>query len=505
MTGRADGASNARYDAALSDLVNSAFASRLFAQDDALWGASHSAEAAIRLGWVDPFSDAPQIINEANKLHEQLAAKQIDRIVLCGMGGSSLAAEVIANFHHRELIVLDSTHPSEVFRALNGPLSRTAVLVSSKSGETIETVSHAKAFAEAFAAQGLNPVERIIFITDPGSPFTSHNADGYQVFLANPHIGGRYSALTAFGLIPAVIAGVDVTNMLAEAAETVSVLRNDSYENPAFQLAAAIYSAFPQRFVLCMHEDASANLGLSTWISQLVAESTGKDASGVLPIEAAGCAVKHASPNATAIMLAQPESPHNVTVELGQSITVTASLGAQFLLWEVATVALSRLIGVTPFDQPDVESSKQAARSALAEGALGVISDDDLGDASSLLTELHGLVTPNSYISIQAYLDRQSSAAERAYQLLEQLTTEFEVPVSLDWGPRYLHSVGQFHKGGTPNGIFVQLVDDGHQDVAIPHTQSSFRILLLSQASGDRQVLLSRGRPVIRRVIRLTP
>lgn len=475
------------YEALIDTLVSSRFASRLFAQDSSLWGDGAAAEAAVRLGWTDFEREALKTISHAAAFRDELAGQGITHFVLCGMGGSSLAPMVIAP----NLQVLDSTHPDAIRAAISGDLSRTAVIVSSKSGTTIETLSHRAAFEQAFASQNLDPAKRIIVITDPDSELHQvAERTGMQYFLADPHTGGRFSALTAFGLVPSVLAGADGLKLVREAAAVRAVLSADSADNPALVLAAAIAAGLPQQFVLELHGDASLSETFGLWIEQLIAESTGKSGKGILPISyppgregAAGFSEVAERVHLTA--------DHSVP---SAGIAVAGTLGEQFLLWEVATAALGMLLEVDPFTQPDVESAKQAARQMI--GAPGTRTELSPSPVEAIQV-LRSPEYTRGYVAIQAYAD--SSNADIA-ELLEDLRMKLEhtlqVPVALGFGPRYLHSTGQLHKGGPSSGAFFQLVDTGFEDEPIPGSESSFGELMLAQAQGDANVLRERNRSV---------
>lgn len=475
----------------LERLRDDRVASRLFSKDASLWGPAAEAEAANRLGWVDPFRRAEVVLAEALELREELRARSIDDVVLCGMGGSSLGPEVVAERFGSPLTILDSTHPAEVLRALDRDLSRTVVVVSSKSGSTLETASHAEVFRHAFVDVGLDPTEHIVFVTDPGSPLESKREAGYRVFLADPHIGGRFSVLSAFGIVPTVLAGADTESIIAEAEAELASFQQDTSENPALRLAAAIAGLLPKRFAMLLRDEQESRWGLDQWIEQLVAESTGKDGKGVLPIS-----LPENAPELTAL----PENA--LLVRLGSEargpyeIGVQGSLGGQLMLWEVATAALGRIIGINPFDQPDVEAAKVAARAVMQDASeRGVLTD--VVDEQEILATLQAMVPQSGYLSIQAFVDRDSAAAERISSLRNQLAEQFGVPVSLGWGPRYLHSTGQFHKGGPQVGAFLQFVDTEAASIEVPGEPTRFGSLMCAQAHGDRDVLEQRGRPVL--------
>lgn len=497
----------------LDALVIDQVASRLFAHDPTLWGVDAEAEASIRLGWTDVFARAETLIPEIAELRDAFVSQGVDRIVLCGMGGSSLAPEVITRRAGAALTVLDSTHPTQVRRAVETDLDRTAVVVSSKSGSTIETRSHLAAFEAAFNGAGIDPGSRIVVVTDPGSALQQHAEEiGERVFLADPHVGGRYSALTAFGLVPSGLAGVDLAALLAEARLVADRLAADDVDNPGLRLGAALAQELPDRYTLPVAEAADAAWGLGDWIEQLIAESTGKNGLGVLPI-----AVQPLDPeargelSATAVLAVVAEAdPGDAPSD---AIAATAPLGAQMLLWEVATAVLGRLIGIDPFNQPDVESAKIAARAVLGETsgatpAIGVLSavpetsllaapeGADIADAAGLAAAVRDAVGPEDYVVVQAYLDREGGEAQTLHELRRTLARTLGVSVASGFGPRYLHSTGQFHKGGPARGVFLQILDEATPDLKIPEADSSFGVLLSAQAQGDREVLAGQGRPV---------
>ncbi|UOQ58498.1 glucose-6-phosphate isomerase [Leucobacter allii] len=499
----------------VAELVEARVASRIFARDAGLWGAEAAAEAAIRLGWTDVSPAAERLIPEIEALRAEFAASGVDRVVLCGMGGSSLAPEVIARWHGVPLEVLDSTHPAVVRRAVAGDLSRTVVVVSSKSGGTIETLSQRAAFERAFAAAGIDPAGRIVVVTDPGSALEADaRARGQRVFLADPEVGGRFSALTAFGLVPAGLAGAELRALLAEADSVRAELAADDASNPALRLAAAIGEGLPGRFLLAVRASHGADAGLGQWIEQLVAESTGKDGVGVLPIALAETAPEFVRTPAQALPIAVgPERSEDGAGPGSEGILLDAPLGAQFLLWEVATSVLGRLIGIDPFDQPDVEAAKVAARAALAaparDAAVEAAPIAELADAvvqaapgaaprsaSGLVDALRAVVPATGYLAIQAYLDASATRTELE-ALRAGLAASLGVPVALGFGPGYLHSTGQLHKGGPAAGAFLQLSDTGAGELGIPDGEAGFGALIAAQARGDRGVLAERGRPVI--------
>ncbi len=489
----------------LQHLIDDGFAGRLRARDATLWGSQAQSEASQRLGWIDPFARSAAVLDEALELRASLNRRGIDRVVLCGMGGSSLGPEVVAREAGAPLRVLDSTHPDEVRRALAGDLSRTVAVISSKSGSTIETSLHSLLFERAFEAAALDPREHLVYVTDPGSPFAARASDGYRVFLADPEVGGRFSVLTAFGIVPTALAGADAARLLEDARAMQEVLCADEAGNPALRLAAVLAAGLPERYALLLAETADPRIGLGDWIEQLVAESTGKHGKGLLPIALPSDASELQAPPEQALVALlgiesapneSPDGEDSSTKPIGADLSILGSLGAQLLLWEVATAALGRLMGINPFDQPDVETAKQAARAVLASDtgtpALHPLPGDD-----ALVAELRDLVPDNGYVALQAFIDRESAAGDRARLLRRRLSDALEAPVSLGWGPRYLHSTGQLHKGGPALGVFVQIVDSSCEPLSVPGGAGELGALLRAQAHGDREVLERRGRPVL--------
>jgi len=502
------------------ELVGERFASRLFEQDPTLWGPDAEAEASIRLSWVGlPRSSRP-LVGEIAALREHFRSEGVDRVVLCGMGGSSLAPEVVCATAGVPLVVLDSSHPDMVRSALVD-LERTVVVVSSKSGSTVETDSQRRAFHAAFTAAGIDPTTRIVVVTDPDSPLDRESRQGgYRVVNADPNVGGRYSALTAFGLVPSGLAGADVEALLDDAEAVSDVLAADDEANPALRLGAAIAGTSPLRDKLVLVDDGSGIVGLPDWAEQLIAESTGKRSTGILPVvvqEEEEWEVEWPPRDVTVLRLKgegeDPDSPDELIQPDRSDIEVTGSLGAQLLLWEVATAVAGRLLEINPFDQPDVESAKKAARGlledkggatqppAFTDGAVEVraLGNGWLGDAGTLVEAvdaLLGQLGPHGYLAVMAYLDRLADAP--LADVRPKLAALVERPVTFGWGPRFLHSTGQFHKGGPDIGVYLQITAEPHQDLPVPGRDFTFGGFIAAQAAGDAQVLAEIGRPVLR-------
>jgi hypothetical protein len=495
--------------AARAALVEDGVPGLLARKDPTLWGPDAEAEAKTRLGWIDTHRRSRELLLQLAELKEELA--DLDRVVLAGMGGSAFAAEVIARTLGRPLTVLDTTDPGQIGRAIADRLERTVVVVSSKSGTTIETDSVRRAYLGAFLDSGLTPAEagrHFVVVTDPGSPLEGVAREmGATVVLADPEVGGRYAALTAFGLVPAALAGVDVAELLDQAEELLPAL-SLAGDNPALALGAALGAATAAgRDKIALVPDGTGIVGLDDWAEQLLAESTGKEGTGMLPV-----------------VLESPGAPVDgtdvLTVTLGGSlpagavpgggvrpdVAVNGPLGAQFLTWEFATALAGRVIGVDPLGMPSKSESKEnmarilesgppAEEPAFVEGAIEVYGTGTstlAGALSAVLLEAR----PHGYVAVMAYLDRHADAA--AAEVRPVLAAIARRPVTFGWGPRFLHSTSLYHKDGPPLGAFLQVTGAVATDLAVPGRPYTLGQLQAAQAAGDRQALVRRGRPVVR-------
>lgn len=507
----ASGAAQQAIAQHIDSLVEDRIATRIFAQDHTLWGPEAESESAIRLGWVEAATVSQALVGDILELRDALRAEGVTRIVLCGMGGSSLAPEVIAGTAGVELTVLDSTDPEQVSAALADRLAETAIVVSSKSGSTVETDSQRRVFEKAFNDAGIDAGSRIIIVTDPGSPLDKASREaGYRaVFNADPNVGGRFSALTAFGLVPCGLAGVDIQAFLDEAEEAAEILNEDSADNIGLALGIALGGTSPLRNKVVIAEDGSGIVGFADWAEQLIAESTGKLGTGVLPV-VAGPDSPEALNGADDVLVVRLVSA-DADVELrGNEVAIAGGLASQMFVWEFATAVAGRLLGINPFDQPDVEAAKVAARglldarpeptpAAFTDGAVEVRGGGWLGNASTVSEAVQALLSQlgtDGYLSVQAYLDRISHAPLEGIR--DELAAVSGRPVTFGWGPRFLHSTGQFHKGGPAIGVFLQVTAASSTDLDIPERPFTFGQLIAAQASGDAQVLEGHGRPVLR-------
>jgi glucose-6-phosphate isomerase len=508
----------AAYAGAVERLVADGVAGKLAAKDPTLWGPEAEPEASKRLGWVDLAEHSRPLVAEIESLREQLRVNGLDHVVLCGMGGSSLAPEVITRTAGVELSVLDSSDPDAVRSALSDRLESTIVVVSSKSGGTVETDSQKRAYEKAFRVAGHDPADHVVVVTDPGSPLEAEaRAAGYRVFTADPMVGGRYSALTAFGLVPSGLAGADIGALLDDAVGIKDALARDAPDNPGLRLGALLGVAATQAVDKVVLADAGTEIvGFGDWVEQLIAESTGKLGRGILPVVVEGVDAPNFVPSTsdeTLVTIGSEFVFDRVRTESGWGASVDATLGAQLLLWEHATAVAGWIIGINPFDQPDVESAKSAARALLdaeratppptfSDGGIDVHATPGLlpEGADSVDTALAALLDrldpDTGYLAVMAYLDRLAAAEVAGVRA--SLAARTGRPTTFGWGPRFLHSTGQFHKGGPAVGVFLQVTGEPQEDLEVPGREFSFGEFIAAQAIGDGSVLAEHGRPVLR-------
>jgi len=454
---------------------------KLAVKDPSLWGEQAATEAAIRLDWIDLPESSRELLPQLDALSAWSRELGHRDFILCGMGGSSLAPEVIAAHYGKRLTILDSTDPDQVARALQSELTNSCIIIASKSGSTIETAAQRSLFKERLSAAGLSLSDHMVVITDPGSPLAkSASEDGVRTVLANPKVGGRFSALSAFGLTPAALIGVDVSLLLDDAHDAAAEFTkaDSSVVRMAAHLAnSGTFANFYDR--------SSKFSGLSDWIEQLIAESTGKDGKGVLPV------------------VLENLKASAITFDGSSEISVLGDLGAQFIFWEWVTALLCFLLGVDPFNQPNVTEAKERTARILESGGTKQITATPVSPAIEIRSQGGSLDLSDSlrsaaaggYISIMAYLDRIQDSA--LIELREIIADRTGKPVTFGWGPRFLHSTGQFHKGGPLIGSFIQITGEAKHQLQVPGTRYSFNDLISAQARGDCQALRARQLPVL--------
>ena len=518
-----------RYQAAvekrLAEWEAAGFGKRLWEKDYTLW-ANDPAEITNRLGWLTLPDVMTEQAEDLSKFVQEARAEGFEDVVLLGMGGSSLAPEVFEGTFsyspgYPALTVLDSTHPDAV-RAVekNVHLERALFIVSSKSGTTIEPNSFLKYFWARVGQKTKDAGKHFVAITDPGTAMVKEaKARGFRrIFEAVPDVGGRYSALTHFGLVPAALIGVNVDRFLSiagrmsEACAAVVAVRS----NPGLALGVALGElARAGRDKVTFITSGSFAL-LPAWLEQLIAESTGKDDKGIVPVagEPVGspavyssdrvfvyvCAARDADAEQEAKLKTLEAAGHPVIrIEAAEIM----DLGQEFFRWEVAIAAAGAVIGIQPFNQPDVELAKNLARQAMAGQSQAVAGAEPVpaSDAAALRKGVEGWLggaKPGNYISIHAYLAPKPSTTVALESLQKTLRDKTLLATTLGYGPRFLHSTGQLHKGGPNTGLFVQFVDEPADPLAVPETDYSFGQLIKAQALGDYQALTQRGRRVLR-------
>lgn len=465
---------------------------KIAAKDANTWGASAAAEAAIRLNWVDLPTTSAALLPQLDALSKKFSS--LSRVILCGMGGSSLGPEVIAQTYKKEIFIFDSTDPNYAAHALNGDLSKTLVIVSSKSGSTIETASQRALLEQKLEDAGLKPRDHFLFVTDPGSPLDIDvRAQGFTVINADPHVGGRFSVLGAFGLTPSALSGSPVKVLLEDSGNEKQSLLAD----PQSALDAAYLLATQSEQYLGFTDAQSDMPGLSDWIEQLIAESTGKNSMGRLPI---------ATENATNAAIGGTFTVSYCGNET--DLVVEGALGAHFIFWEWVTALLGVALTIDPFNQPNVTEAKEQTSACLAEWKSEIpelkpmqadAGVEIFGEGQSLTDALATFiedVKEGGYIAIMAYLDRRDD--KTIAELRSILAAKSGRPTSFGWGPRFLHSTGQFHKGGQQNGSFLQITGETNTDYQIPGKEFSLRTLLMAQAIGDNRALAARKYPLLR-------
>ena len=449
----------------MASLDTAELVERLWARDATLWTGR---DENRWLGWLDEPLRVRQRVGELEGFVAG-AAGRFDAVVLLGMGGSSLAPEVLRRTFGSELFqVLDTTHPAAVRRLADGlDPERTLFVVSSKSGTTLETRCHLDFFWERTGGRG----GAFAAITDPGSelePLARKRGFG-GVFDGEPTIGGRYSALSVFGMVPAALMGVDLERFLLRVEEMVDACRLDE-GNPGLELGERLGHGWQDGRDKVQVSPIPGGFGL--WVEQLIAESTGKQGKGLVPVP-----------------VDEPtDGPDRQTEEA--RIPDAYELGQEFYRWEFATAVAGAIIGINPFDQPNVQEAKDRTNKVLAgEGVAAV------AEAGPDLDDLLSAASPPDYVCIQAFVD---PAREAELEPLVARARETGCVVTHGLGPRYLHSTGQLHKGGPPTGRFVQVVDDPGDELAIPGRPFGFARLIRAQADGDLASLRERDRPIVR-------
>ena len=508
---------------------------RIWNRDASLWKSDEDNAKVINnsLGWLTVASEMLDVVDDLIAFADSIRSRGFQHVMVCGMGGSSLCPEVLARTFGRrtgfpELLVLDSTDP-DVIAAFQERIDveRCLFIIASKSGSTTEPNVFQKFWYEAVSKRRENPGENFIAITDPGSPLVdTANELGFQrTFLNQSDIGGRYSALSYFGMVPAALMGLDVRRFLEQAREAEQACLTEG--NAAFQLGALLgESANAGRDKLTLVIDPSLET-LGLWIEQLIAESTGKEGKGILPVNGE--------------LLGQPEvygaDRVFVSISLGPVANETKAkldtlaavghpvvyreiadiyeLGGEFFEWEFATACAGWRLGINPFDQPNVQEAKDATKELLTsferrgrlEERTELSSDErltiygeedgDKGSVADVVRAHLATIKPGDYIAFLNYIEETPEIDRQFEELRTMLRDTTKCAVTVGYGPRFLHSTGQLHKGGPDTGVFFQIIANDETDFAISGEPYTFSILKQAQALGDFRALAGRGRRVI--------
>ena len=515
---------------------------RIRRKDHTLWKPDPK-EIANRLGWLDSPRSMMGRLSEIKTIVAGIRADGYTFTLLLGMGGSSLAPEVFRRIFgvadgFLDLAILDSTDPGAVLdRAGQLDLKRTLFIVSTKSGGTVETFSFLRYFYNLLA-ESLGEREagrHFIAITDPGSALAEVAAARRfrHTFLNDPEIGGRYSALSCFGLFPAALLGMDVKRLLERAvAEMESEFSRSGKEEMGGAFLGALLGEMAKqgrdKLTFVFSPEIAA---FGDWIEQLIAESTGKEGKGILPVvgEPLGPPEVYGNDRVFVSLRIGEDQTHEERLRMlsmaghpvvDLRIVDLYDLGGQCFFWEMATVAVGWRLMINPFDQPDVEAAKILARKMIAEyrekGAIpeetpalkvpgiSVYGDVTSGTPGAAIAAFLGQAGPGAYAAIQAYLRPCFETGEALARLRLRLRERFQIAVTVGYGPRFLHSTGQLHKGDAGRGLFIQLTADDPRDAKIPDelgspaSALSFGVLKAAQVFGDRQALIDAGRRVLR-------
>ena len=519
---------------------------RIWEKDFTVWS-DKPTEISNRLGWLTSPGASLKMLDEINEFVESVKKDEYTNALLLGMGGSSLAPEVFsktfgtkAGYLHLE--VLDSTHPEAVteYAEIFDP-AKTLYIVSTKSGGTVETFS----FMKFFYNQTLKKVgkenvgKHFVAITDPGSGLetAAKQLDFRKIFLNDPNIGGRYAALSLFGVVPAALIGIDIKKLLNNAKEMAHESEAiDSTANTPSEIGVVMGTLAEKGRdkITFITSDQLSYFG--NWVEQLIAESTGKIGRGILPVVGEEVLTPDNYSNDRFFTYLRLKNDHSNDVKVNELIKAghpvieivlkdIYDLGGEFFRWEIATSIASWRIGVTPFDQPNVEAAKILAREMLVEyskegkltqpdpnfeiDSIKVYSDDDSKDINTLVNQQLGTDVDdfrkkgNQYIAIQAYVKPDESVDTALHSFRTFLQKKYKAAVTVGYGPRFLHSTGQLHKGDAGKGLFIQFISEGTNDIPIPQNPGgdksimTFGTLIKAQAFGDRGALIDGKRKVI--------
>ncbi len=530
-------------NAAIRDAETQQVVKRIWRKDASLWKSDLKAQENIRnsLGWLTVASEMFSFTNELSEYSELTRQRGFRHVMVCGMGGSSLCPEVLRRSfgpqpRFPELIILDSTDADVLADlATHLELEKCLFVIASKSGSTIEPTVFQNFWYEYLKERVAEPGDNFIAITDPGSPLVERASNlGFQrVFINQADIGGRFSALSYFGMLPAALAGIDIHTFL-DRAKTVSQLCSPAIpaeSNPGLQLGIVIGEcarAGRDKLTLII-EERLASLGL--WVEQLVAESTGKEGKGILPVAGEPLANPVAYDTDRVFVSISLGEPGPVLADqlnalqaaghpvVQRSLHDLLDLGGEFFVWEFATACAGWRLGINPFDQPDVQLSKEATKNVLAvfekenrlpqlnqlaeDGLLKLFTaeksqlETDNESVETILREHISTLKRGDYFAVLCYMEETSETDPLLRELQRIIRDRTHCPATTGYGPRYLHSTGQLHKGGPNTGVFLQIIANDETDFAVPGEAYSFTVLKRAQAFGDLQALAAKGRRVL--------
>ncbi|MCL4531562.1 MAG: bifunctional transaldolase/phosoglucose isomerase [Chloroflexi bacterium] len=505
----------------MSKLEADSVPARLWSHDPTLWTTDPAGqnEVTIRMGWMDSPDKARELIPAYESLADEIRKEGIGRILVLGMGGSSLTAEVISSLLADAkidapscLAILDSTDPAQVAKAAEDyPPDKSLYIVSSKSGGTAEVSANFDYFWKLSKGNG----SRFIAITDPGTSLEQLARErGFRkTFSSDATVGGRYSALTDFGMVPASLLGVDLNHFLdcADWMKRQCTKNIPAARNPGLALGAVLgESALAGRDKLTILADTPLS-ALASWIEQIIAESSGKNGKGILPVPLEP--LDHPEVyghDRILVYLKQNGELENGVAALRAAghpviefpIADPYDAAAEFYRWEIATAVACHIIGVNAFDQPDVQDSKDRTKAKIAEykssGKLNEGRSVELKNAKSALAEFLKQAKAGDYVAINAYLPRTRGMVDELQRMRVAIREKTKCAVTAGFGPRFQHSTGQFHKGGPNTGLFIQIISDVDKDMQIPNEGMTYGTLIRAQALGDYETLIVRGRRVIR-------
>jgi len=527
----------------LTDRVNSAMEAaagddvvrRIWSKDPSLWKSDEDDAKVIRnsLGWLTVADEMTGVVDELVEFADSVRARGFQYVMVCGMGGSSLCPEVLARTFGRqagfpELLVLDSTDPDVIaFFAERIEIERCLFIIASKSGSTTEPNVFYKFWYEELSKRTETPGDNFIAITDPGSPLVETAAElkFHRTFLNQSDIGGRYSALSYFGMVPAALMGLDVRRFLDRARQ---VAQPEVATNSALPLGITMGEcANVGRDKLTLVIDPSLET-LGLWIEQLVAESTGKEDTGILPVNGellgtpdvygndrlfVSISLGSVSKETTDKLEALAAAGHPV---IHRELATVYRLGAEFFEWEFATACAGWRLGINPFDQPNVQEAKDATKELLSsfvrrgrfeerrkvagDELITIYGEDEAPEAESLAEVFRahlGTIKPGDYIAFLNFIEETPEIDQIFQELRTQLRDATKCAVTVGYGPRFLHSTGQLHKGGPDTGVFFQIIANDQTDFPISGEEYTFSILKQAQAFGDFRALSKRERRVI--------